>query len=118
MITGVGCQDGVKRHAVSGAVTFGGQPVPVGEISFEPDSAKGNKGPGSVTKIRAGRYQTEPGLGVMGGAYIVRITPFDGKPVGDSFDGMPLVSAPHVVHVDLPTEATTQDFDVPAKKKK
>ena len=110
-----GCADGgPKRYSVSGAVTLGGRPVPAGEVVFEPDSAKGNSGPGSVVRIRDGRYQTEPGLGVVGGAYIVRITPMSGSPVGDSQDGKPLLPTPRVESVEFPPADSTRDFDIPA----
>ncbi|WP_439627076.1 hypothetical protein [Gemmata sp.] len=115
----VGCADGgAKRYSVSGAVTLGGRPVPAGEIVFEPDSAKGNNGPGSVVRIRNGRYQTEPGLGVVGGAYVVRITPMSGTPFGDSLDGKPLLPAPRVEAVEFPAADSTRDFDVPAPAQK
>lgn len=108
-----GCDNGPKRYTVEGAVTFDGTPVPSGEVAFEPDSDRGNKGPGSVARIVNGRYKTEDGMGVVGGPYVVRVTPFDGKPNNNSYDGNPLVRAPHVVKLDLPAESTTKDFDVP-----
>jgi hypothetical protein len=113
-----GCGDaGGKRYSVSGAVTLGGRPVPAGEVVFEPDASKGNNGPGSVVRIRDGCYQTEPGLGVVGGAYIVRITPMSGTPFGDSLDGKPLLPGPRVETVEFPAADSTRDFDVPAPAK-
>ena len=114
-----GCGDGgVKRYSVYGAVTLGGRPVPAGEVAFEPDSSKGNSGPGSVVRIKDGRYQTEPGLGVVGGAYVVRITPMSGSPVGDSQDGKPLLPTPRVESVEFPAADSTRDFDIPAAGQK
>ncbi len=110
-----GCGDGgAKRYSVSGAVSLGGRPVPAGEVVFEPDASKGNNGPGSVVRIRDGRYQTEPGRGVVGGAYVVRITPMSGTPFGDSLDGKPLLPGPRVETVEFPAADSTRDFDVPA----
>lgn len=109
---------GVKRYSVSGAVTLGGRPVPAGEVVFEPDASKGNSGPGSVARIRDGRYQTEPGLGVVGGAYVVRITPMSGTPFGDSQDGKPLLPTPRVESAEFPPADTTRDFDIPAAAQK
>lgn len=114
----VGCADGPKRHAVSGTVTLGGKPVPVGEIVFEPDAAKGTNAPGSVTQIKDGHYVTQPGLGVVSGAYIVRITPFDGVPNKSSMSGSVLLPTPHVESVEFPADTTTRDFDIPLPRKR
>lgn len=115
----LGCgAGGPKRYTVSGAVALGGKPVPAGEIAFEPDASKGNSGPGSVVRIRDGRYQTEPGLGLIGGAYVVRIIPLNGTPAGDSLDGKPLLPGPHVESVEFPAADGTRDFDIPAPGKK
>ncbi len=111
----VGCgSEGPDRYKVTGTVTYNGQPVPVGEVVFEPDASQGNSGPGSVAQIKDGKYQTEPGMGVMGGAYIVRIVGFDGVPVGDSTAGTGLFP-PYETTVNLPEEGVTQDFEVPAQ---
>ena len=116
-VLAAGCGGGgPARYSLEGSVTLGGVPVPAGEIAFEPDDARGNTGPGSVARIRNGRYQTEPGLGVVGGAYLVRIIPMTGTPVGDSEDGRPLLPRPHVEVVELPAGEATRDFDSPARK--
>jgi hypothetical protein len=116
-VLAAGCGGGgPARYSLEGSVTLGGVPVPAGEIAFEPDDARGNTGPGSVARIRNGRYQTEPGLGVVGGAYLVRIIPMTGTPAGDSEDGRPLLRAPHVEAVELPAGEATRDFDIPARK--
>ena len=77
---------------------------------------KGDQRSRSVTQIKDGHYETQPGLGVVGGAYIVRITPFDGVPNKSSMSGNVLLSAPHVEHVEFPEESTTRDFDIPAPR--
>jgi hypothetical protein len=114
----VGCADGPKRRPVSGTVTLGGKPVPVGEIIFEPDSAKGTNAPGSVAPIKDGRYVTQPNLGVVEGAYIVRIALFDGIANVSSTSGNALLPAPYVEHVDFPPETTVRDFDIPLPRKR
>ncbi len=100
-------------------VTFAGKPVPVGTISFEPDSSQGNRGPGSVAQIKDGKYSTG-GKGPTGGPHIVRITGSDGVP--STIDGRPdgmflpegkALFAPYETKVDLPKGATTKDFEVP-----
>lgn len=113
-----GCADGPKRRPVSGNVTLGGKPVPVGEIVFEPDSSKGTSAPGSVAPIKNGHYETQPNLGVVEGAYIIRISPFDGVANASSTSGNALLPMPHVERVDFPPETTVRDFDIPLPRKR
>lgn len=113
-----GCGDsGPKRYQVSGKVTYKGKPVPKGFITFEPDSSKGNEGPGGGAEIVDGEYSTESGKGVLGGPYRVKIVGYDGVPTRQSGeelpDGKPLF-IPYETTVDFPKESTEKDFDVPA----
>ncbi|WP_437203537.1 hypothetical protein [Planctomicrobium sp. SH664] len=116
-----GCGDSgaPKRYALSGNVTFNGQPVPAGEIRFSPNSERGNQGPGTFAKIEKGRYSTPPNRGTIGGAMIVKIFGFDGIPYNDRGEivesGNPLFR-PYVVEVDLPQDVAEYDFDVPKPK--
>ncbi len=87
-------------------------PVPVGEVIFRPDSEQGNEGPGSVARIREGRYQTEAGKGVVGGPYVVEIVGFDGIASTESTDGGVLFG-PVILQLTLPDSASTQDFRLP-----
>src|SRR5262249_42607405 len=112
LLGGCGTDDSA-RYPVSGTVTIGGKAVPVGEVVFEPDSSRGNNGPGSVAQIKDGRYGTGAKLGVVGGPYIVRITPFDGVSNQHSSGGKPLLRAPYVVCVEFPSEKSSHDFDIP-----
>ncbi len=58
----VGCsKGGVPRVTVSGKVTFRGQAVPIGLVSFTPDAKKGNRGPQGVARIVDGTYTTKDG---------------------------------------------------------
>ena len=106
-------QDGPRRFQLSGKVTFGGKPVALGRISFEPDRAAGNTGPGGYGSISAGRYTTHPTMGAVGGPHTVHINGFDGIPVGEVFEGKPLFPE-YTTTVDLPAKAANIDFDVPA----
>jgi hypothetical protein len=115
MALAVGCskpQSGPARIAVTGKVTFDGQPVPRGTIAFEPDSLAGNSGPGGYGTIVDGRFTTHPQMGPVGGAQKVRIAGFDGKATAELIDGKPLFPE-YTTTVELPTKATTIDFDVP-----
>ena len=118
--TSTGCSSGrgeLPRHDIQGQVTHGNQPVPVGQIIFTPDAQAGNSGPASVATIQNGRYQTQPGKGIVGGAYRVRVHGYGGRPIeipgeGTSSQGNPLFP-PYELEVTLPAEASEMDFDVP-----
>ena len=108
------------RHRVSGRVDFEGSPVPAARIYFEPDNAKGNRGPTGYAIIRSGSYDTaaDGGRGAIAGPAIVRI---DGahdpaavrtSPQGEA-DGILLFPEYRTV-VDLPAAASLQDFNVPS----
>ena len=113
---GCGAQDGPVRYKLDGSITLSdGKPAPAGEISFEPDSAAGNSGPGSMGQIKEGKYSLPKDQGVVGGKYVVTITPFDGVAFGESLQGKPLVKAPYVEKIELPAKNGTQDFKVTSK---
>jgi hypothetical protein len=106
-------QSGPRRYSVNGAVTMpDGAPVPAGEISFEPSLEGGNSGPGSTTQIKDGKYMVPQEQGVVGGQYVVSITPFDGVAVPESPQGKPLRRMPYSEKVNLPAEDSTRDFKV------
>lgn len=110
-----GCGDGgPPRYRVSGSATYAGQPIPAGSIVFQPDGAKGNKGPAGFATIKDGKYDTrEGGKGVIGGPHQVRIAGFDGVKKEDMPDGAPLFPEFNT-DLDLPKDKDFQkDFDVP-----
>ncbi|WP_339733212.1 hypothetical protein [uncultured Gimesia sp.] len=99
----------LKKYHYSGTVTFDGKPVPVGYISFEPDS---EPGPGSMAKISEGYYQTLPEKGLLGGPYKIFISGFDGKvDAGELGDGTPIF-VDYTLKQSLPEENTTLNFDI------
>lgn len=111
-----GCSEtkGPTKFTVSGTITLkDGRPAPAGEVMFEPDADAGNKGPGSFTQIKDGHYELPREQGVLGGKYVVYVTPFDGVANKESAMGMPLVRAPHTEKFDLPVEDSTRDFKLP-----
>jgi hypothetical protein len=123
MLGGCGGQapDGPAVYPISGTVKYDGKPVPKGTITFEPDAKSGNKGPGIVVPIRDGKYSSDSGKGTVGGAQSVRIQGFDGQatklPDGMEMpDGKPLFPD-YTTTLNLPKEAVTKDFDVPAAGK-
>ena len=111
-----GSGDGPTRYAVSGTVTYDGKPVPKGFVTFEPDAAANNSGPGGGAPIENGSYSTGVEAGVVGGPYKVRIVGYDGVPAkmeGETLpDGQPLF-APFETTFDFPKETSEKDFEVP-----
>tara|TARA_B100000809_G_scaffold258850_1_gene302766 strand:+ start:1210 stop:1545 length:336 start_codon:yes stop_codon:yes gene_type:complete len=84
LLAGCGSRSsGPQRYNISGAVTWGGKPVPAGRIIFEPDPSQGNKGPAAYMDIQDGRFVNQRGKGTVGGNLIVRILGNDGIPVAE-----------------------------------
>ena len=112
----IGCgQDGPRRYHLSGKVTYQGQPVPTGQIMFEPDSTKGNRGPQGFAEIHEGTYNTDAvGKGAISGAMIVTIIGFDHMPTGEGGPPPKALFPRYITRVDVPEEATTLDFPIPA----
>ena len=102
-----------KKVQLSGKVTFNGQPVPAGYISFMPDASQGNRGEVRVVQIKDGVYDSarEQNPGIYPGPTVVRIAGFDGKPLPLYPQGKQIFNA-HELHESL--EGGTKDFDVPA----
>ena len=115
---GCGTKSKVDRLAISGQVTYKGQPVPAGFICFSPDSKKGNRGPQGVARIINGRYDTKSnGKGSVQGPQIVEIRGFEAhqSPTGDTLPnatGPPLFS-PYMTEIDIQGDMTDVDFEVP-----
>jgi hypothetical protein len=121
LVTASGCDrvaEGPQRFVVEGTVTFRGEPVPMGRILFEPDSAAGNRGPVGMADIKAGRYSTGLRFGAVGGPHFVRIEGFR-VPGSEGFrdDAAPQpLFREYSTEIELPQKASTQDFAVPEQK--
>jgi len=104
-----------KTYRVSGTVNFDGKPVPQGKIYFKPDRAKGNSGPDGYADIKDGAFDTsvKPGQGSPGGAVIVEIHGFKEIPPQGDVTSQPLFY-PYQEQMEMPKEATTKTFNVPA----
>jgi hypothetical protein len=105
---------GPPRFAVRGHVTYRGEPLPAGEIVFEPDSAAGNRGPAGYGVIIDGRFETHRDTGTVGGPQTVRISGFDGH-AEDEFPQGKHLFIDYTIPADLPRQDAMIDFDVPAK---
>lgn len=114
-----GCQSragGIDRHPIEGEVTFNGAAVPHGEILFEPDPEKGNSGPASSGIIKNSKFEIPAARGVVGGAYVVRISGRGEASGGNEHDVDPgeELFPEYVTSIDIPDGPSTQTFDVPA----
>jgi hypothetical protein len=113
MLLVLGCNNGPTIFHVEGMVTYKGQPLPKGVIYFDPDPRQGNDGPQGHAIITDGKYTTrgELGKGVVGGAYIIRIEGFDGKPGNELPLGKPLFTSFSETR-SLEAADQTQDFTI------
>lgn len=117
---GRGGDAGPPRYTLSGSVTFEGKPVPTGYISFVPDAAKGNTGPGAGATISNGKFATEAGKGTIGGVHRVKIVGFDGVPYteeGEEIKDGRSLFRPWEFNADLPMQNANVDYEVPADQK-
>ncbi|MEW4564447.1 hypothetical protein AB1K70_18045 [Bremerella sp. JC770] len=122
-VLSIGCglnADGPSRYEVSGTVTFDGQPLPYGEITFAPDGSRGNQGPGAVVPIENGVYHVDAKKGVIGGPHVVSITGYSASPtsgavVAASQSQPKRLFATYTESVNLPEANAQQDFQVPGK---
>ena len=92
-----GCGDPLNRQAVRGAVTYKGQPIAVGTITFSPlDPALKTTG-GSA--IKGGQYQVAQQTGLSPGKYRVSLTGMDKEVLGPTD-----ITAPMPAAKDMPKE--------------
>lgn len=108
-----GCgEKGPQVYHIRGRVTFAGQPVPAGQIFFDPDLAKGNDGPAGFAFIKNGDFDTRlDGRAHVGGAHQVRIQAFDGKPGAELPLGR-MLAPEYQTGAELPKAHGEQDFEV------
>ena len=74
-LSGCGKSGGLERVAVSGGVTYQGEPVLDGQIRFVPKA--GTKAPVTIEPVRDGQYNTETTGGVPVGSFQVMIRSYD-----------------------------------------
>lgn len=111
----VGCgQKGPRRYDLSGQVTYQGEPVPMGEISFDPVDPQGVGG--GFAPINDGKFDTSvDGRGHLGGEHRVQIVGFSGWVDPNDHDkGAVPMFPPYETTIDLPTNTDNMDFEVPA----
>lgn len=108
-----GCGDNDPRTIqISGTATFNGEPIPFGQILFEPDAALGHAGPAGFALITDGKFNTRlSGKGIASrGAYVVRIHGQTARLTERADKILPLFN-PYEVRIEITDP--TQNFDVP-----
>jgi hypothetical protein len=115
-----GCSSKGKYAQISGKVTFKGQPIPAGWISFTPDVAAGGTGKIKVFQIKDGVYDSaqevpaskEDQPGLKPGVHLIRIAGFDGKKIPFWGQGKQIFNEIQDKHT-VPEGTSTKDFVIP-----
>lgn len=111
------------RYALSGSVTFDGEPIPAGTITFVPFGAGKPGRTAAFCEIKAGKYATKTGRNPGSGPHRVMISGCDGVPyksqMGEIVEDHPRgkqLFPTYLVEIDVPEKNDTVfDFAVPAK---
>ncbi|MFI4876824.1 MAG: hypothetical protein ACIALR_15845 [Blastopirellula sp. JB062] len=106
-----GCQGPTNGAQIEGNVTYDGQPLSSGTISFEPDSSKQNQGLVAYAPIIDGKFETDPEFGVGEGPYVVRIMP---PQIGSGQKSTSPLQEVFVTETTITPETKSYEFDVPA----
>lgn len=109
-----GCSSEKKLSQISGKVSFKGEPVPAGYVTFTPDVGKGTNGQVVGFQIKDGSYDsnrnTPPGL--PPGSYQVRIGGFDGIKIPMWGQGKQIFN-PIEDNCTVTDGSSTKDFEIP-----
>jgi hypothetical protein len=109
-----GC-GGDPLYDVTGTVTYDGKPLPAGVVWFDPDPTN-TDAPQGFAYVKDGQFDTaQNGRGVRGGAYVIRIEGFDGKPANELPLGRPLFTDFREKR-DLPRQKAELQLTVPKSK--
>ncbi|MBN2293650.1 MAG: hypothetical protein JXM70_14570 [Pirellulales bacterium] len=100
-----GCSRGPERVVVSGAVTYRGQPVARGAITFAP--CEGTVAPTTMAAIVDGKYSVEPLRALPVGTYKVSITAVRNRPGS--------ISRPPLGDNRVPPDPANEEQYLPAK---
>jgi hypothetical protein len=106
-----------ERFPLEGNIRFAGEPVTSGFIVFEPDTAKGNRGPQGYASIVHGRYETDStGKGPVAGPIKVRIVGLKAGGAASEDRGISLFE-PYETSIDVSAATSAIDFEVPLSQK-
>ena len=117
---GCGGDDGPRQFNINGSVTYKGEPLEAGRISFLPDADRGNSGPVGYAIIQDGKYDTTSAGGKPSifGPIKVYITGYDNSAEEGAEAKPPLFEDVKVdAEIDPEKKLPTLDFDVPADAK-
>lgn len=116
----LGCgKGGPDVVQLSGTASFNGKPIPRGMIIFEPNPAKGGRGPQGHAEIRDGRFETNStGKGVAAGSVILHVTGGDGVNPDAFTPYGSMLFEEYVTVIEVSPEQTNITIDVPTPKKK
>jgi hypothetical protein len=115
LATSVGCQKSNGLTPVTGRVTFKGSPVPMGNVSIEPDASQGNKGPQCRSSIINGVFTSRPEFGSVSGPVIVDVEGLENRP--DREFPVPLFPR-YTFKTEIPKGKATLDIVVPEDARK
>lgn len=115
LATSVGCQKSNGLTPVTGRVTFKGSPVPMGNVSIEPDASQGNKGPQCRSSIINGVFTSRPEFGSVTGPVIVDVEGLENRP--DREFPVPLFPR-YTFKTEIPKGKATLDIVVPEDARK
>ena len=110
LATSVGCQKSNGLTPVTGRVTWKGSPVPMGNVSIEPDASQGNKGPQCRSSIINGVFTSRPEFGSVSGPVIVDVEGLENRP--DREFPVPLFPR-YTFKTEIPKGKATLDIVVP-----
>ncbi len=114
LLAGCGQQGPMQLH-VTGEVTWRGQPVPAGMVTFTPDVRQGNTGHQGLAVIHNGQFSTRAkgGRGPGSGPHVIAVLGYDGKqPTDESPLGQMLFEQYQFTHT-LPEAQSSFDISVP-----
>lgn len=108
MLCGCG-ESGPERIGVSGEVTYNGEPVVDGEISFHPEA--GTEAPPSSTTVTDGKYQLSPKWSLMPGTYKVAFRSYKVSLKDPTFPGSDLDRPPSADGIVLKEQLLPEKFN-------
>ncbi len=116
LATGCG-SGGPTRYEVTGTVTYQGENVPTGTITFTPASGEG--GAIGIADITNGEFETQSGKGVPAGKYVALVRGYGEPGAAEPGEGLePPKYGPKLfdevsIPIDLPAENSTHTFELP-----
>lgn len=111
----LGCGPGKPALTeISGTITFKGEPIPAGDISFTPDVSISN-GELRMYMVKDGKFNSEetPESGLLPGKYKVRVNGYDGVQIPNFYSGKQIFNAVEMEMDIAPGEKVAKDVVIP-----